>query len=145
MIPGMIPACALASIRLRPSTGPAPPPPPGPCPQAPWLYLIETDFVFVKPIQAPGPAESAARSLAFLYTYITPAAPGLKVKGPPACQGRRQWHSGSAPLRSAAALAETGRAPRRRPHARPLDVGRPPGSRVPAAMPPAVPCIWRRT
>ncbi|KAL4442745.1 hypothetical protein ABPG77_006739 [Micractinium sp. CCAP 211/92] len=46
--------------------------------QAPWLYLIETDFVFIKPIQAPGPAESAVTSLAFLYNYISPKAPGLK-------------------------------------------------------------------
>ncbi|KAL4424219.1 hypothetical protein ABPG75_001520 [Micractinium tetrahymenae] len=47
--------------------------------KAPWMYLIETDFVFVKPIQAPGPAESAVRSLFFLYSYIAPQSPGLKA------------------------------------------------------------------
>ncbi len=32
--------------------------------QAPFLYVIETDFVFVKPIVAPL-AESSAKSIAF--------------------------------------------------------------------------------
>lgn len=32
--------------------------------KAPWLYIIETDFVWVKPVQAP-PAESGAKSIGF--------------------------------------------------------------------------------
>ncbi|EFN57057.1 hypothetical protein CHLNCDRAFT_143799 [Chlorella variabilis] len=35
-----------------------------------WAYLIETDFLFVKPVLAPGPAESSVRSLGFWYSYV---------------------------------------------------------------------------
>ncbi|KAL4451270.1 hypothetical protein ABPG77_009342 [Micractinium sp. CCAP 211/92] len=45
--------------------------------KAPWLYMIETDFVFVKPIQAPL-AESSGRSVAFPYGYIQPTYPTIE-------------------------------------------------------------------
>lgn len=71
--------------RLAPSPlthSPAHPPSHAPaCPQAPWLYMIETDFVFVKPIQAPL-AESSARSVAFPYGYIQPTYPTIEVRRP---------------------------------------------------------------
>jgi hypothetical protein len=47
--------------------------------QAPWLYLIETDYLFVKPVAAPGPAESAVRPLGFFFSYVYAAAPVHKV------------------------------------------------------------------
>lgn len=46
--------------------------------RAPWLYIIETDFVFIKPIQAPL-AESEAKSLAFPYGYIQPTYPTIEA------------------------------------------------------------------
>ncbi|PSC74116.1 hypothetical protein C2E20_2633 [Micractinium conductrix] len=46
--------------------------------QAPWLCLMESDFAFIRPLQAPGPAESGVTSLAFEYQYIAPTAPGLQ-------------------------------------------------------------------
>ena len=54
--------------------------------QAPWLYMIETDFVFIKPIAAPR-AESDAPSIAFPYGYIQPTYPTIEVCG--CCGGER--------------------------------------------------------
>jgi len=42
--------------------------------------MIETDFVFLKPIQAPL-AESDAPSIAFPYGYIQPTYPTIEVQG----------------------------------------------------------------
>lgn len=44
--------------------------------KAPWLYMIETDFVFVGPFSMP-PAESSAKSVAFPYGYIQPTYPTI--------------------------------------------------------------------
>ena len=44
--------------------------------QAPWLLMIETDYVWLKPVAAP-PAESAQPSLAFPFGYIQPTAGGI--------------------------------------------------------------------
>ena len=44
--------------------------------QAPWLLLIETDYVWLKPLVAP-PAESSALSIAFKFGYITPQNPQI--------------------------------------------------------------------
>lgn len=46
--------------------------------QAPWLLMIETDYVWMKPIAAPQ-AESKALSIAFPFGYITPQAPILEA------------------------------------------------------------------
>ncbi|PSC71378.1 hypothetical protein C2E20_5225 [Micractinium conductrix] len=46
--------------------------------KAPWLYMIETDFVFIKPIAAPR-AESDAPSIAFPYGYIQPTYPTIEA------------------------------------------------------------------
>jgi hypothetical protein len=43
------------------------------------VYLIETDFLFVKPVVAPGPAESPVRPLGFWYSYIYADAQPLQV------------------------------------------------------------------
>jgi hypothetical protein len=48
--------------------------------KAPWLYMIETDFVFVGPFSMP-PAESSAKSVAFPYGYIQPTYPTIEVRG----------------------------------------------------------------
>lgn len=42
--------------------------------QAPWLLMIETDYVWMKPVAAPR-AESSDLSIAFPFGYITPQAP----------------------------------------------------------------------
>ncbi len=49
------------------------------CLQGAWVYLIETDFLFVKPVVAPGPAESPVRPLGFWYSYIYADAQPLQV------------------------------------------------------------------
>lgn len=66
--PAAPPAAAYATARLC-----------VPHPQAPWLYLVETDYVFVRPTLAPGPAEDpAVRPLGFLFPNVAPAAPRHK-------------------------------------------------------------------
>ena len=44
--------------------------------QAPWLLMIETDYVWMKPLVAPM-AESSALSIAFPFGYIQPTAPAI--------------------------------------------------------------------
>eukprot|EP00887_Chlorella_sp_A99_P004360 scaffold15.g4360.t1 len=44
--------------------------------KAPWLYMIETDYVWVKPLAAP-PAESSETSIAFPFAYIQPTYPTI--------------------------------------------------------------------
>ena len=46
--------------------------------QAPWLLMIETDYVWMKPLQAPPAQDPASRGAAFPFGYITPAAPALE-------------------------------------------------------------------
>eukprot|EP00873_Tetraselmis_striata_P027120 jgi/Tetstr1/447384/TSEL_034820.t2 len=43
---------------------------------APWILMIETDYVWWKPVQAPR-ADSGALSIAFPFGYIVPQAPAL--------------------------------------------------------------------
>jgi hypothetical protein len=44
--------------------------------RAPWLLMIETDYVWMGPLLGVPRAESAAKSWAFPYGYIAPAHPG---------------------------------------------------------------------
>lgn len=45
--------------------------------RAPWLLLIEADYIWSRPIQPPR-AESKDPSWAFLFHYIDPGYPGLE-------------------------------------------------------------------
>lgn len=45
--------------------------------KAPWLLMIETDYVWMKPPVAPA-AEGSARSLGFPFGYIQPTSPGIE-------------------------------------------------------------------
>lgn len=45
--------------------------------RAPWILMIETDYVWLKPVQAPR-ADSDELSIAFPFGYIVPQAPPLK-------------------------------------------------------------------
>ena len=40
--------------------------------QAPWLLMIETDYVWLKPLAAPPAEAPASRAQAFPFGYITP-------------------------------------------------------------------------
>lgn len=40
---------------------------------------METDYLFVKPVASPGPAESGARALGFFYDYVYADAPRFRV------------------------------------------------------------------
>ena len=42
---------------------------------APWLLMIETDYVWMKPIQAPPAEDAKAPALAFPFGYIQPTHP----------------------------------------------------------------------
>ena len=42
--------------------------------KAPWILMIETDYVWHKPVQAPR-ADSDALPIAFPFGYIQPTAP----------------------------------------------------------------------
>ena len=53
--------------------------------QAPWVYLLETDYLILKPVAAPGLADSDARSLGFFYNYVFADAPKIRVR--PSCCG----------------------------------------------------------
>lgn len=45
--------------------------------QAPWLLMIETDYVWLKPPRAPPAEDWRVPSWAFPFTYIVPQAPAL--------------------------------------------------------------------
>ena len=46
--------------------------------QAPWLLMIETDYVWMKPLQAPPAEDKSAASLAFPFGYIDPQFPAIQ-------------------------------------------------------------------
>ena len=48
------------------------------CLQAPWLLMIETDYVWMKPLQAPTAEDTSAASLGFPFGYISPQAPNIE-------------------------------------------------------------------
>ena len=50
----------------------------GCCMQAPWLLMIETDYVWMKPLQAPLAEDTSAASLGFPFGYISPQAPNIE-------------------------------------------------------------------
>ncbi|KAI7843720.1 hypothetical protein COHA_002618 [Chlorella ohadii] len=70
--------------------------------KAPWVYLLETDYLFVKPVASPGPAESGARALGFFYDYVYADAPRFRTLA------RRLFPAGLGPL---SAVPRTGPAP----------------------------------
>lgn len=43
--------------------------------KAPWLYMIETDYVWIQPLQAPQAEEMSAKALLFPFHYISPTHP----------------------------------------------------------------------
>lgn len=47
-------------------------------PQAPWLLMIETDYVWMKPLQAPPAENPSSRPMAYPFNYIVPSAPALE-------------------------------------------------------------------
>ena len=46
--------------------------------QAPWLLLVETDYVWMKPLQAPPAQVPSSRGMAYPFNYIVPQAPALE-------------------------------------------------------------------
>ena len=46
--------------------------------QAPWLLMIETDYVWMKPLQAPPAEDASAASLGFPFGYIIPQEPSIE-------------------------------------------------------------------
>ena len=46
--------------------------------QAPWLLLIETDYIWMKPLQAPAAHAPSSRGMAYPFNYIVPQAPALE-------------------------------------------------------------------
>ncbi|KAL3161193.1 hypothetical protein ABBQ38_009560 [Trebouxia sp. C0009 RCD-2024] len=46
--------------------------------QAPWLLMIETDYVWMKPLQAPPAEDASAASVAFPFGYIDPRYPVIE-------------------------------------------------------------------
>jgi hypothetical protein len=51
--------------------------------QAPWILLIETDYVWMKPLQNVPTAESSSPGWAFQYGYIMPTYPSTSHLLPP--------------------------------------------------------------
>ncbi|DBA81022.1 TPA: hypothetical protein ACH3X2_007228 [Trebouxia sp. C0005] len=77
--------------------------------QAPWLLMIETDYVWMKPLQAPQAEDMAASSLAFPFGYINPQYPnieGVMRKMYPAEKGPLTNVPGSGPAPVMMRLAE---------------------------------------
>ena len=77
--------------------------------QAPWLLMIETDYVWMKPMQAPQAEDIAASSLAFPFGYINPQHPhveGVMRKMYPAEKGPLTNVPGSGPAPVMMRLAE---------------------------------------
>ncbi|EIE24619.1 hypothetical protein COCSUDRAFT_14028 [Coccomyxa subellipsoidea C-169] len=46
--------------------------------KAPWLLMIETDYVWMRPLQAPPAEDPASRPMAYPFNYIVPTAPPLE-------------------------------------------------------------------
>ena len=46
--------------------------------QAPWLLMIETDYVWIRPLQAPAAQDPGARAMAFPFSYIAPQTPSIE-------------------------------------------------------------------
>ena len=46
--------------------------------QAPWLLMIETDYVWIRPLQAPAAQDPDARAMAFPFSYIAPQTPSIE-------------------------------------------------------------------
>ncbi len=46
--------------------------------QAPWLLLIETDYVWMKPLQAPPAHDPRSKGMIYPFNYIVPQAPSLE-------------------------------------------------------------------
>lgn len=68
--------------------------------QAPWLLMIETDYVWMRPLQAPSAEDTTATSLAFPFNYINPQHPnveGVMRKMYPAERGPLSDVPGSGP------------------------------------------------
>jgi hypothetical protein len=55
-------------------------------PQAPWLYVIESDYVFLKPLELPAPTDPKTHGWGYLFNYIDPMA--HKVRGAVCCAAR---------------------------------------------------------
>ena len=47
--------------------------------QAPWLLMIETDYVWMRPLQAPPAQDPASRPMAFPFSYIAPQTPSIEA------------------------------------------------------------------
>ncbi|KAL4517798.1 hypothetical protein Ndes2526B_g02196 [Nannochloris sp. 'desiccata'] len=45
--------------------------------KAPWVFMTECDYVWIKPVTAPRAEDMASKSIAFLFTYIQPTNPGI--------------------------------------------------------------------
>jgi hypothetical protein len=45
--------------------------------KAPWIFLTECDYVWMKPVIAPPAEDLSAKSIAFPFTYIQPTNPGV--------------------------------------------------------------------
>jgi len=77
--------------------------------QAPWLLMIETDYVWMKPLQAHQAEDMAARSPVFPFGYINPQHPnieGVMRKMYPAEKGPLTDVPGSGPAPVMMRLAE---------------------------------------
>ncbi|CAL8467638.1 g7176 [Coccomyxa elongata] len=46
--------------------------------KAPWLLMIETDYVWMKPLQAPPAENPSSRPMAYPFNYIVPSAPAVE-------------------------------------------------------------------
>ena len=46
--------------------------------QAPWLLLIETDYVWMKPLHAPPAHNPSSKGMAYPFNYIIPLAPSIE-------------------------------------------------------------------
>lgn len=70
--------------------------------QGAWLLMLETDYVWIKPVMAPGSAyDSSVPGLSFFYDYINPQWPGvdsIMKEMCPGCNVAKIPHSGPAPV-----------------------------------------------
>ena len=72
--------------------------------KAPWILMIETDYVWMAPLQGVPRAESDAPGWAFPYGYIVPTHPGVAPRLPARC---KEGRNASAPPPAARAAGGT--------------------------------------
>ena len=67
--------------------------------QGKWLYMVESDYVFMKPLEVPTGSDASSKAWGYPFTYINPPAyPHLMKRLCTECDPNKIPHTGPAPI-----------------------------------------------